>query len=121
MSRGGEVPRPHKRAEYLLVFITRQAEKGWRDCLATARNATVDAWDRLTTAPTVEDERLYRLKADYATGMHDGRTFERYQYKITDAGRLWYFVEETKGAKTAGRVLLERCEPGHPKETEKRR
>lgn len=114
------VDRPLKRAEYTIAFATRQAEEGWRNCLATARNATVDAWDRLTAAPTSEDERLYRLKDDYATGTFKGRTFERYQYKITDGGRIWYFVEPTPGEKTAGRVLLERCETGHPKGTERR-
>lgn len=86
MSPSREAPRPHKRAEFAIEFATRSAEKGWRDCLAVARNATVDAWDRLTTAPTLEDERLYRLKADFATGTHDGMTLERWQYKITKAG-----------------------------------
>lgn len=66
------------------------------------------------------DERLYRLKADYATGSHDGQPLERWQYKITSGGRIWCFVVLTPKAKTAGRVLLERCEPGHPKETERR-
>jgi hypothetical protein len=116
-----QVDRPHKRSEFQIVFITRQAQKGWTDCLAVARNATVDAWERLTTTPTTEDERLYRLRADYATTTYDGKTFERYQYKISNGGRLWYFVELTPGAKLAGRVLLERCEPGHPKETDRRR
>ncbi|WP_433681396.1 hypothetical protein [Nocardia sp. CA-119907] len=41
------------------------------------------------------------------------------EYKFTDGGRLWYFVEPgEKGGKTAGRVLLERCSTGYPKETE---
>jgi hypothetical protein len=80
-----------------LVFSTRQAEKGWTDCLAVARNATVDAWDRLTTAPTVEDERLYRLRADLATGTHDDATLERFQYKITNGGRIWCFVHHPVG------------------------
>ncbi len=117
MSPADKVARPHKRSEFEIVFITRQAQKGWTDCLAAARNATVDAWDRLTTTPTVEDGRLYRLRADLATGTYDRRTFDRYQYKITNGGRIWYFVDLT-AAKVAGRVLLERCEPGHPKETE---
>lgn len=122
MSSGEEprVERPLKRVEYEIVFITRQAEKGWQDCMAVALNAVVDAWERLTTAPTHEDRRLYRLKADYATGTYRGRTYARYQYKITDAGRLWYFMEPAEGVKIAGRVLLERCEPGHPKPTERR-
>jgi hypothetical protein len=59
------------------------------------------------------------LKADYATGTYNGRTYDRYQYKITSGGRLWYFVDATPTGKIAGRVLLERCEPGHPKETER--
>lgn len=83
-----------------------------------ARNATVDAWDRLTTAPTVEDERLYRLRADLATGSYAGTTYDRFQYKITNGGRIWYFVQPDPGTKLAGRVLLERCEPGHPKQTD---
>lgn len=116
------VERPLKRAEYEILFISRQAKKGWQDCRAVALNALVDAWERLTTAPTREDARLYRLRADYATGQYDGRSYERYQYKITDGGRLWYFVRPAdKGAKIAGHVLLERCEPGHPNETERRR
>lgn len=121
MSQADKVARPHKRSEFEIVFITRQAQKGWTDCLAVARNATVEAWERLTTAPNLEDERLYRLRADLATGTYDGKTFERYQYKITNGGRIWYFVQPTPTAKVAGRVLLERCEPGHPKQTDRPR
>lgn len=121
MSPAAGTPQPHKRAEFVIEFATRSAQKGWRDCLAVARNATVDAWDRLTTAPMLEDERLYRLKADFATGSDEGKTLDRRQYKVTNGGRIWYFVVLTPGAKTAGRILLERCEPGHPKETERRR
>jgi hypothetical protein len=36
MSRGERVDRPLKRSEYEIVFITRQAKKDWRDCLATS-------------------------------------------------------------------------------------
>ena len=121
MSKSQRVNRPLKRAEFEVVFITSQAQKGWRDCLAVARNVTVDAWDRLTTEPDIEDERLYRLRADYATGTYQGTTYDRYQYKITDGGRIWYFIDKTSGGKVAGRVLLERCEPGHPKETDRPR
>lgn len=119
--RGSAVPRPLKRTEWEIVFATRDAEKGWTDLLATARNATIDAWNTLTSEPLTETPRLYQLKALYAYGTYEGRTYARYQYKVTDGGRIWFFVEPApKGAKTktAGRVLLERCEPGHPKETE---
>lgn len=113
------VGRPTKRAEFQIIFISRQAEKGWNDALATSKNAMVDAWDRLTTEPFREDgRRVYRLKGELAHGLYDGNTFERYQYKITDSGRIWYFVQPTTGNKRAGVVLLERCETGHPKVTE---
>jgi len=89
VSSAHEVGRPHKRSELELVFITRQVEKGWTDCLAVARNATVDAWNRLTTAPTIEDERLYRLRAELASGTYDCKTFDRYQYKVVLPASMW--------------------------------
>lgn len=120
MSRARGVPRPLKRGEFELVHISRQAEVGWRDGLATWRNAFVDVWDRLTTEPTREDgERVYRLKGNLATGVHQGQTFDRYQYKVPGGGRIWYFVEPAadKKAKTAGRVLIEDVHTAHPNET----
>lgn len=51
------VRRPLKRAEYGIVFITRQAEKGWKDGLATYRNAIVDGWEHLCVEPAREDGR----------------------------------------------------------------
>lgn len=119
MSKRGGVPRPLKRAEFELVFITSEAQKGWTDCLAAARNAMVEAWEHLTRTPEMRSARLYPLKGDLRYGSYRGQTYERFQYKFSDAGRLWYFVEHApKGSRTAGRVLLERCMPGHPKETE---
>ncbi|WP_217697459.1 hypothetical protein [Nocardia donostiensis] len=73
----------------------------------------------LTTQPTAESARLYALRGGLRYGTFQGRTYEWFQYKITDGARIWYFVEPAgKDGKNAGRVLLERCMPGHPKETE---
>lgn len=117
--RGERVARPTKRTEYELFFCTREAAKGWVDCLAVvARNAMVDAYDRLTQQPRDETERQYRLRADYATGTYGGQTYERWQYKISSGGRIWYLVDDTPTNRSAGRVLVERAEPGHPKETD---
>ncbi|MEV0760251.1 hypothetical protein [Nocardia sp. NPDC050435] len=110
------MPRPLKRSEYSLEFITSQARKGWVDCVAVARNAMADAWDTLTREPERQSPRLYPLRAELRYGTYAGRTYERYQYKFSDGGRLWYFVDPApKGSRSAGRVLLERCMPGHPK------
>lgn len=118
--RNDTVARPLKRAEYEIVFITRQAEKGWTDGLATFRNAIVDAWDRLCQTPTAEDgKRVYRLKADLATGIYEGNFYDRFQYKFPGGGRIWYFVQVTsdKKSKIAGRVLIEDVHTAHPNET----
>lgn len=112
------VPRPLKRAEYQLVFLSRQAEKGWVDMLATVRSSVVDAWDRLTTDPLSEDgHRVYRLKGGLRAGSHDGNDYDRYQYKLPNGARIWYFVEHWRKAKHAGRVLIEDVHTAHPNET----
>ena len=82
------------------------------------RNAVVDAFDRLTTGPEAETRRQHRLQSDFATGTYGGVTYERWQYKISDGGRLWYFVDHTTSGGSASSVLIERAEPGHPKATE---
>lgn len=116
--RGEAVPRPTKKTEYQLVFCSREAVNGWQDCLAAVRNAVVDVFDRLTAHPEVETQRQYRLQGDFATGNYAGVVYERWQYKISDGGRIWYFVDHTKSGSKAGSVLIERAEPGHPKATE---
>lgn len=65
--RQQSVPRPLKRVEYELRFATREAEKGWTDLLATARNAVVDAWDFLTRTPDDRSSRCHPLKGDLET------------------------------------------------------
>lgn len=117
--RDESVPRPLKRVEWEIVYASREASKGWTDMLATARNAAVDAWETLTREPTTETERLYQLKDEFAFGIYQGQEYPRYQYKVTNGGRIWYFVDPAlKGSKTAGRILLERCSTTHPKETQ---
>ncbi|MFE1594541.1 hypothetical protein [Nocardia sp. NPDC058705] len=51
MNKKSDVPRPLERTEYEIVFISSEAQKGWIDCLAVARNATVDAWEQFTANP----------------------------------------------------------------------
>ena len=112
------VRRPLKRAEYGIVFITRQAEKGWKDGLATYRNAIVDAWERLCADPAREDgKRVYRLKADLARGSYQGKEYDRYQYKVPGGGRIWYFIDRTANKKVTGYVLIEDVHTAHPNET----
>lgn len=71
--RQAAVARPVKKAEYRIEHHTNQSAKGWVDLLASFRNATTEAWDRLTRAPLEPTERQYTLKGDYATVSWQGR------------------------------------------------
>lgn len=82
MARAGLVGRPLKRAEYQVVFATREAEKGWRDLCATTVNAMADAWDYLTKTPDASRLPHGQLKGRLATLMRDGRTHVRWQYEL---------------------------------------
>lgn len=118
--RESPVSRPLRKVEYEIVLVSRQAEKGWRDALATYRNAVVEAWERLATEPTREDgERVYKLKGELGQGTYAGNTFARYQYKIPGGGRIWYFVKPSTDPKpkSAGQVLIEDVHTAHPYET----
>ena len=113
------VARPLKRAEFEIRFANRDAQKGWRDLLATARNATVEAWQHLTAHPLERSARCYPLRADFADVAVGSERLAQWQFKVTDGGRIWFCVSATTtGAKVAGIVYLTRCDPGHPKQTE---
>lgn len=103
-----------KKCDYSILFITSQASKGWNDAISQFRNAVADAWDALTASPELVDgRRIYALQGDLGTGTHDGTIYVRYQYKVSDGARIWYFVDAD-----SRRVLLEAVHVGHPKATE---
>lgn len=62
MSTPKKVARPVKRTEFTICLPARQAQDGWRDVLATQRNAVVDAWDFLTRHPLEATASNYPLK-----------------------------------------------------------
>lgn len=81
--KGRQVPRPPKKAEYEIRFATTNAEKGWRDLVATIRNAMTEAWDFLTRTPLTTTPTNYRLKGDLATILRNGTNHERWQHRPT--------------------------------------
>ncbi|MGN6612500.1 MAG: hypothetical protein ACTHLJ_12070 [Angustibacter sp.] len=110
MAKQHEVPRPLKKAEFTILFGTRQAEAGWTDLKATQRNALVDAWDFLTKQPTARQPKNHPLKGDLATVTHRGATHERWQHELSHGARIWFYVD--------GRtVVLIDCHTRHPNET----
>lgn len=114
--RSGDVPRPSRSSEFRLRFATREAQKGWVDLCATARNAAVDAWEFLSKTPTEEGTRCYRLHGDLGVVRINGIDLCRWQFKPTSGGHIWYAVV-SDAAKRGGVVLLERVTTGHPNET----
>ena len=116
-----DVQRPRRRNEYRIRFATREAEKGWTDLVATARNAATAAWEFLTATPDAEDGTVcYRLSGRLATVTIGGSEWPRWQFKPTKSGRIWYAITPSADRNEKGIVLLERVATGHPNETVKR-
>lgn len=112
MAKEQTVPRPTRKSEYALKFASKQAERGWRDLLATVRNPLAEAWDFLTRTPLETTERNYPLKGELAPITRNGRTHQRWQHKPTLKGdaRIWFYVQDQT-------VYLEQVHTSHPNET----
>jgi hypothetical protein len=116
---GRDVPRPLRKNEYRLRFASREAERGWADLIATARNAAAMAWEFLASHPLARDaQRCYPLAGELGTVKINGADRERWPYKPTSGGRIWYAVEPANGTER-GIVWLTRVFTGHPNETVK--
>lgn len=112
MARGDRVARPLKKSEHAIVFASRQAQKGWTDLCATARNAAADCWDELTRAPLSTTAKNYRMRGELASVTHNGTQHDRWQHKPTVGGdaRIWFFV-------IGQTVYLEQVFTHHPNAT----
>ena len=93
-------------------FATSDAQKGWRDLVATMRGPTTETWDFLTRTPLATTPTNYRLKGELATIRREGTTHERWQHKPTAKGsaRIWFYVHRRT-------VFLEQVHTSHPNET----
>lgn len=101
-----------KKIEYEIRFATADAQKGWRDLVATIRNPMAEAWDFLTRTPLSTTPTNYRLKGDLGTIQRGGTAHERWQHKPTAKGtaRIWFYVD-------GHTVFLEQVHTSHPNET----
>jgi hypothetical protein len=111
-ARGGRVERPVKTTEFRIEFGTREAASGWRDLLATKRNALVAAWDALTADPLRNDPTCHQLKGRLALVERGGVEHAQRQYELPGGARLWYFVLEPER-----RVVVIRAFTAHPNQT----
>lgn len=110
--RGELVPRPAKRVEYEIRFATTDAQRGWRDLVATIRNQMSETWDFLTRTPLSATPTNYQLKGELGVVTRGGTTHQRWQHKPTAMGtaRIWFFVHERT-------VFLEQVHTSHPNQT----
>ncbi|WP_255252736.1 hypothetical protein [Curtobacterium sp. 'Ferrero'] len=76
------------------MFLTRPAETGWRDLVATQRNAVAAAWDRLTVDPLTEDLACHALRGELGRVTHSGREWTRRQIELRRGARVWFTVDE---------------------------
>lgn len=101
--------------EYELRFASSDAVKGWEELARQAPRNVRRAFEAIRdrTRTTAESERHHRLKGELGTGTLRGEEFERWQYEVTGAGRLWYLLDEDKRT-----VWITDATTGHPKFTE---
>jgi|SRR5699024_2063236 len=114
MAKNTKVPRPTKNSEYDLHFATREAQKGWRDLVATIRGPLAETWDFLTRTPLDKTPTNYPLKGKLSTITREGITHQRWQHKPTKQGdaRIWFYVE--------GKIVhLEQVHTSHPNQTKR--
>ncbi|ROP72459.1 hypothetical protein [Curtobacterium sp. PhB115] len=106
------VPRPVRSTEFTIVFGTRSAEQGWRDVLATQRNAVAAAWDRLTVDPETEDLACHALRGELGVVRHSGRDWTRRQFELKRGARIWYTVDDADRV-----VFITDVHTRHPNQT----
>jgi hypothetical protein len=128
--RGRRLPRPTRTDEWVIEAVSRSAADNWEKLCAAEPNAAAAAWDQIARNPTAMSSRQARLKGSLSSGLFEGKTFDRWQYEVTAAGRVWYFVDDPteggrrkpqrsgRGPRPRRRVLIEAVHIGHPKATE---
>lgn len=114
--RGDRAAPPPRADEYDLRFANNEAAKGWEELCRQAPGSARSAFEaiRAQPCPAPATARQHRLRYELATGRHDGRILDQWQYEVTGAGRLWYLVDHA--TRTA---WLVHAGTGHPKATDR--
>ncbi len=113
--RGERAAPPPRPDEYDLRFANNEAAKGWEELCRQAPGNTRTAFDTIRSAPCpmLSNERHHRLKHALAWGVHNGQTWEQWQYEVTGGGRIWYLVNHDTHT-----VWLTYAGTGHPRSTD---
>jgi hypothetical protein len=110
------VPRPPVPPEWDLRFANKTAADNWEKLCNVAAGNRAEMHTRLTEDPRrrINPDRHHRLKGELASGRHDGKELEQWQYEVTGAGRAWFLIDDAKR-----RVLLTAVTLGHPSKTDR--
>jgi hypothetical protein len=114
LSKDQPVPRPVKKSEFAIYFLSRSAEKAWLNLVAVRRNDLVEAWEILTSFPLTPSSRCSPMRKHLAIVSYEGASYRRWQLKLslTDGSRIWYFV-------VGQTVRVEKVFTSHPNQTKK--
>lgn len=100
-------------SQWTLLYRDRQAEVGWKACIKQQPAKALGAYNAIRTDPRRMDLTQYRLKSDLGTGLQDGKALERWQYRLSSGGRLWYLIDDD-----AHVLWLDYATLHHPKPTQ---
>jgi hypothetical protein len=112
MARGDAVRHPAQQWDFQCADLS--ADKGWQQCVKQAFGASEEAWEAIVSEPRTRTTRQHQLKVGLATGTHDGKVLEQWQYELTGGARLRYLIDDD--TKT---VWLKQASTGHPKDSER--
>ncbi len=112
-ARGDRVAPPPGPGEWDLRFGDSGAVDGWDRLCPQAPGPALTAWTALRTTPRTRSQRQHPLKGDFATRSVAGRVLEQWQHEVTDAGRIWYCIDDERRV-----VYLTLATVGHPRQTE---
>lgn len=106
---------PPRADEYEIRYASKDAVTGWRELCkqAPGNTRTVWEWMRTTPAPQPPTKRHHQLKAEFATGVHQGRKLPQWQIEVLGGGRIWYLFDEENRT-----CWVKLAKTGHPRQTD---
>ncbi|MDQ5895435.1 MAG: hypothetical protein QG596_1696 [Actinomycetota bacterium] len=97
-------------------YENRSVVREWEQLFPKFSSQLSQLYDQLASDSRYwpKSDKHYQLKGELATKTKGGKPLERWQHKISGAGRIWFLVDED-----ARTVWLEAAGEGHPSKTDK--
>ncbi|WP_454195525.1 type II toxin-antitoxin system RelE family toxin [Nocardia sp. Marseille-Q1738] len=113
--RGDRAAPPAVGKEFEIRFATAEAAKGWEQLAHQAPANLRKAFDVIRSDPRAgsNPDRHHRLKGELGSATWKGAVLERWQYEVTNGGRIWFLVDDDGHT-----VWITYAGTGHPKATD---